>query len=78
MRFQPEVNYNPDLKVWSGVDEDPIFNPNLSLGEIIFTEMQRHPQLIAQVRQESLLSIRHCHHYISLTDFGYGEYRVDP
>ncbi|KAL7725718.1 hypothetical protein ACLKA6_018549 [Drosophila palustris] len=49
MRFQPEVTYNPDLKVWSGADEDPIFNPNLSLGEIIFTEMRRHPQLIAQI-----------------------------
>ncbi|KAM8717794.1 hypothetical protein ACLKA7_004490 [Drosophila subpalustris] len=49
MRFQPEVNYNPDSKVWSGVDEDPIFNPNLSLGEITFNEMRRHPQLIAQI-----------------------------
>jgi len=49
MRFLPEVNYNPDLKVWSGVDENLIFDPKLSLGEIIFTEMRRHPQLIAQV-----------------------------
>jgi len=49
MPFKPEVTYNPDLKVWSGEDEDYKFNPKLSIGEIIFDEMRRHPQLIAQV-----------------------------
>ncbi|KAH8376565.1 hypothetical protein KR093_000122, partial [Drosophila rubida] len=49
MSFVPEINYNADSKVWSGIDEDAIFNPNLSLGEITFNEMRRHPQLIAQI-----------------------------
>ncbi|KAH8403191.1 hypothetical protein KR222_006684, partial [Zaprionus bogoriensis] len=49
MKYLPQINYNPDEKVWSGMDEAPIFSPDLSLGEITFNEMRRHPQLIAQI-----------------------------
>lgn len=49
MIYQPQVSYNPDQKVWIGDDEAPYFSPDLSLGEITFNEMRRHPQLIAQV-----------------------------
>lgn len=49
MIYEPQVSYNVDQKVWIGEDELPYFSPDISLGEITFTEMQRHPQLIAQV-----------------------------
>jgi len=79
MPFLPEVNYNPDLKVWSGVDEEPIFSPNLSLGEITFNEMRRHPQLIAQVSWRSIIKKGHYMNYIFfVTDLGHGEYCADP
>lgn len=49
MVYEPQVSYNPDTKVWIGDVEPPYFSPDLSLGEITFNEMRRHPQLIAQV-----------------------------
>ncbi|EDW71221.1 uncharacterized protein [Drosophila virilis] len=49
MPFKPEISYEPDVKVWSGKYEAPYFSPDLSVGEITFNEMRRHPQLIAQI-----------------------------
>ncbi|XP_034472179.1 4-coumarate--CoA ligase 1-like [Drosophila innubila] len=49
MKYTPEINYNADQKIWSGKDEPPYFSTDLSIGEIIFHEMQRHPKLTAQI-----------------------------
>jgi len=49
MKYMPEINYNADLKIWSGKKQAAYFSKDLSIGEVIFHEMQRHPQLIAQV-----------------------------
>lgn len=49
MQFKPEVTYDAVTKVWSGPTESNHFAPDLSIGEIIFYEMQRHPNQIAQV-----------------------------
>lgn len=51
MQFKPEITYNAEHKVWCAKDERDYFAPDLSIGEIIFHEMRRHPQLIAQVSQ---------------------------
>ncbi|KAH8250226.1 hypothetical protein KR026_008561, partial [Drosophila bipectinata] len=49
MPFQPAISYDSDLKVWSGDQVTHYFDPHLSIGEIIFHEMRRHPKLIAQI-----------------------------
>ncbi|EDW76594.2 uncharacterized protein Dwil_GK15543 [Drosophila willistoni] len=50
MSFVPENTYDPESKIWSGpLSQKNYFSPDLSVGEIIFNEMRRHPQLIAQV-----------------------------
>ncbi|XP_017060824.1 4-coumarate--CoA ligase 1-like [Drosophila ficusphila] len=49
MRFRPSSSYNADRKIWSGGKKDLYFDPQLSIGQIIFHEMRRHPQLIAQI-----------------------------
>ncbi|XP_034489226.1 probable 4-coumarate--CoA ligase 3 [Drosophila innubila] len=49
MQYTPEIYYNADQKIWSGKEQPAYFSTNLSIGEIIFHEMQRHPKLIAQI-----------------------------
>ncbi|XP_023179030.2 4-coumarate--CoA ligase 1-like [Drosophila hydei] len=49
MPYKPENTYDADRKIWSGQDERDYFAPDLSIGEIIFHEMRRHPKLIAQI-----------------------------
>ncbi|KAH8418051.1 hypothetical protein KR222_010982, partial [Zaprionus bogoriensis] len=49
MSFKPEVSYDPVTKIWSTPEESDHFAPDLSIGEIIFQEMRRHPNLIAQI-----------------------------
>ncbi|XP_017007312.2 uncharacterized protein Acsx3 [Drosophila takahashii] len=49
MPYRPANFYDADLKVWSGGKLEYYFDPHLSIGEIIFQEMRRHPQLIAQI-----------------------------
>ncbi|EDW93556.1 luciferin 4-monooxygenase [Drosophila yakuba] len=44
-----EVNYDENLKIWSGRETRSSFSPDLSIGEIIFREMECHPKLIAQI-----------------------------
>ncbi|KAH8369093.1 hypothetical protein KR009_000815 [Drosophila setifemur] len=50
MPYYPANSYDADLRIWSGDHVEPFFDKNLSVGEVIFEEMRRHPQLIAQVR----------------------------
>ncbi|KAL7742296.1 hypothetical protein ACLKA6_005555 [Drosophila palustris] len=49
MKYMPEIKYNADDKIWSGTEQPAYFSEDLSIGEIIFHEMQRHPKLIAQI-----------------------------
>ncbi|XP_068155323.1 luciferin 4-monooxygenase-like [Drosophila tropicalis] len=49
MHFKPATSYDADNKVWSGPAEAFYFAPDLSIGEIIYEEMRRHPKLIAQI-----------------------------
>ncbi|KAI8045976.1 luciferin 4-monooxygenase-like [Drosophila gunungcola] len=49
MPYTPANSYDADQKIWSGGQVTHYFDPQLSIGEIIFQEMRRHPQLIAQI-----------------------------
>ncbi|KAH8374862.1 hypothetical protein KR200_007803, partial [Drosophila serrata] len=49
MPYSPVNFYDDDLKIWSGDPVEHYFDPHLSIGEIIFHEMRRHPKLIAQI-----------------------------
>ncbi|KAH8369096.1 hypothetical protein KR009_000831, partial [Drosophila setifemur] len=49
MPYSPEISYDADLKIWSAGPVVHYFDPHLSIGQIIFHEMRRHPQLIAQI-----------------------------
>ncbi|EDW16083.1 4-coumarate--CoA ligase 1 [Drosophila mojavensis] len=49
MPYKPENTYDADRRIWSGQEERHYFAPELSIGEIIFHEMRRHPKLIAQI-----------------------------
>ncbi|SPP84598.1 blast:Luciferin 4-monooxygenase [Drosophila guanche] len=49
MQYKPQITFDDKLKVWSGGERSNYFAPHLSIGEIIFREMERHPKLIAQI-----------------------------
>ncbi|XP_020811090.1 luciferin 4-monooxygenase-like [Drosophila serrata] len=49
MSFKPKTSYNAVDKVWSSEKEKSQFGDDLSMGEIIFQEMLRHPKDIAQI-----------------------------
>ncbi|XP_060664592.1 uncharacterized protein LOC132797099 [Drosophila nasuta] len=49
MKYTPEISYNSDEKVWIGKKPPTYFSPDLSVGQVIFHEMKRHPKLVAQI-----------------------------
>ncbi|XP_017013799.1 luciferin 4-monooxygenase-like [Drosophila takahashii] len=49
MTFQPKTNYDAVEKIWSSENEKSQFGDDLSIGEIIFQEMVRHPKSVAQI-----------------------------
>ncbi|ALC46937.1 maker215 [Drosophila busckii] len=49
MPFKPDSSYDAQNKIWSGPETQDYFASDLSIGQIIFHEMRRHPKLIAQV-----------------------------
>ncbi|XP_017032451.1 uncharacterized protein [Drosophila kikkawai] len=49
MPYTPVNSYDGDLKIWSGESVSHYFDPHLSIGQIIFQEMRRHPQLVGQI-----------------------------
>ncbi|XP_017145461.1 4-coumarate--CoA ligase [Drosophila miranda] len=63
MPYAPANSYDGDLKIWSGSEIEEYFAPDLSIGEIIFHEMRRHPKLIAQISttEETILSREELH-----------------
>ncbi|XP_017060839.1 luciferin 4-monooxygenase-like [Drosophila ficusphila] len=63
MRYTPPISYDADHKIWSGDHVKNYFDPHLSIGQIIFEEMRRHPQLIAQISatENTILTRRELH-----------------
>ncbi|XP_016981391.1 4-coumarate--CoA ligase 1 [Drosophila rhopaloa] len=61
--FKTESNYDNNLKIWSGGERRTLFSTDLSIGEIIFRQMERHPKLIAQisVTEETVLTWEELH-----------------
>ncbi|XP_033149872.1 4-coumarate--CoA ligase 1-like [Drosophila busckii] len=49
MHNNHEITYDAENKIWSSNEERDYFSPDLSIGQIIFHEMRRHPKLIAQI-----------------------------
>ncbi|XP_034487792.1 4-coumarate--CoA ligase 1-like [Drosophila innubila] len=49
MGFKPEYTYDAEEKIWCGLPYREYYAPDLSIGEIIFQEMKRHPKLTAQI-----------------------------
>ncbi|XP_017000253.2 luciferin 4-monooxygenase-like [Drosophila takahashii] len=47
--YQPKTNYDAVDKIWSSEKEKSQFGEDLSIGELIFQEMVRHPKSIAQI-----------------------------
>ncbi|KAH8284004.1 hypothetical protein KR054_007028, partial [Drosophila jambulina] len=51
MPFEPKTSYNAEEKIWSSDKDKAQFGEDLSVGEIIFQEMLRHPKDIAQISE---------------------------
>ncbi|EDX09357.1 4-coumarate--CoA ligase 1 [Drosophila simulans] len=47
--FKTRNTYDENLKIWSGGEKRSLFSPDLSIGEIIFQQMERNPMLTAQI-----------------------------
>ncbi|XP_068155320.1 luciferin 4-monooxygenase [Drosophila tropicalis] len=45
----PITTYDSELKIWSGGSEQSYFNDDLTVGQIIFKQLQREPQRIFQI-----------------------------
>lgn len=43
------THYSEEEKLWRGDDLTPLFNPKISLGEILFRSLLAHRSRIAQV-----------------------------
>lgn len=41
--------YNESEKSWHGVDRVPVFNRDVSIGQVMLDALERHPNGIAQV-----------------------------
>ncbi|KAH8407147.1 hypothetical protein KR222_009167 [Zaprionus bogoriensis] len=45
----PTTSYNAELKTWSGATEQSYYNDDLTIGQIIFRQLQVEPQRIFQI-----------------------------
>jgi len=45
----PATSYDPDEKVWSGSSQQSLYNEELTVGQIIFRQLQRQPNRIFQI-----------------------------
>lgn len=79
MPFRPESSYDEENRIWSGQPSRDYFSPDLSIGEIIFHEMRRHPKQIAQVSNNiiEILNLNFVNQCISRIDLGYREDSID-
>ncbi|KAH8344111.1 hypothetical protein KR084_004596 [Drosophila pseudotakahashii] len=45
----PATSYNPEQKMWSGSSQQSLYNDELTVGQIIFRQLQRQSQRIFQI-----------------------------
>ncbi|XP_005183357.1 uncharacterized protein LOC101887963 [Musca domestica] len=45
--------YDPDRKIWSGPQRKDVYNENITLGEVIYATLSKHPQKIIQIHDVS-------------------------
>jgi len=45
----PTTSYNSEHKIWSGASEQSLYNDDLTIGQIIFKQLQRESQRIFQI-----------------------------
>ncbi|XP_039494853.1 probable 4-coumarate--CoA ligase 2 [Drosophila santomea] len=45
----PATSYDPDQNVWSGCSLQSLYNEDLTVGQVIFRQLQRQPQRIFQI-----------------------------
>ncbi|XP_062124565.1 long-chain fatty acid transport protein 2-like [Drosophila sulfurigaster albostrigata] len=43
------TSYNPELQIWSGASEPSSYSNDLTIGEIIFEQLQKDPERICQI-----------------------------
>ncbi|XP_058450094.1 probable 4-coumarate--CoA ligase 3 [Malaya genurostris] len=41
--------FNSETKVWSGLQQPPIYNPKASFGQVLFTVLRRNPEKVIQI-----------------------------
>ncbi|XP_058816395.1 uncharacterized protein LOC131679677 [Topomyia yanbarensis] len=41
--------FNPETKVWSGLQQPPIYNPEASFGQVLLTTLNRNPAKVIQI-----------------------------
>lgn len=44
-----DTNYDEEENIWKGKEIPPIFNPNISLGQIILWKLERNRYKVGQV-----------------------------
>ncbi|CAD7089735.1 unnamed protein product [Hermetia illucens] len=50
---QLESSFNAEKKIWSGRKVKPIYNPKLTIGELIRSTLQRNPKRIGQIYDDN-------------------------
>lgn len=45
----PTTSYNAELRIWSGATESSYYNDDLTIGQIVFRQLQTEPQRIFQI-----------------------------
>lgn len=71
MTDRSKTSYNEKEKIWYGIKEERTFDPESSLGELIFKSLQKKPEAIAQVLMFHLKTIWPTLYISFLTDFPY-------
>lgn len=50
------TKYDAENRLWSGYDLPPLFNPNISLGQVLQKFMKAHGSKLAQVHRKKCAS----------------------
>lgn len=45
------TNFNKELKLWTGINIPPLYNPKVSIGFVILKSLNEHGAKIAQVSE---------------------------
>lgn len=59
-----KTTYDKDSKVWSGCDILPLYNPKISVAQVLLSALSTHGSRIAQVHRDIIL-IKTISSYIS-------------